>query len=163
MYPEELLAAVKELLDVCHDQNLMLATAESCTGGLIIGSLTAVPGSSNVVDRGFVTYTNQAKNEVLEVPQELLEEYGAVSEQVAKAMAEGALANSHADISVSVTGIAGPGGETPTKPVGLVFFATARKGMETEADHVVFDGDRTDVRVKSVAHAIDMLRARAAS
>jgi len=135
----------------------MIATAESCTGGMIAAALTGIAGSSAVVERGFVTYTNEAKSEMLGVPASLIETHGAVSEPVARAMAEGALRHSGADLAVSVTGIAGPGGATPTKPVGLVHLAVARKGGETRADHEVFKGDRTDVREAATARALDLL------
>ncbi|MCX7325385.1 MAG: CinA family protein [Hyphomicrobiales bacterium] len=115
-------------LQACRSQGLMLATAESCTGGLVAGALTAISGSSDVVERGFVTYSNEAKSGMLGVPPALIEAHGAVSEPVARAMAEGALVHSRADIAVSVTGIAGPGGGSVAKPVGLVHFACARKG-----------------------------------
>jgi len=135
----------------------MIATAESCTGGLIAGALTAIAGSSAVVDRGFVTYTNEAKSEMLGVPAALIAEHGAVSEPVARAMAEGAIGHSRAGLAVSVTGIAGPGGATPNKPVGLVHLAVARKGGQTSAQHEVFRGDRTAVREAAVTRALDML------
>ena len=138
----------------------MLATAESCTGGLVAGALTDIAGSSDVVERGFVTYSNDAKNQMLGVPMEMIEAHGAVSEPVARAMAEGAVANSGADAAVSITGVAGPGGGTAEKPVGLVHFATAMAGQPTVADHRIFDGDRGQVREKSVHHALALLRAR---
>ena len=139
----------------------MLATAESCTGGLVAGALTDIPGSSDVVERGFVTYSNEAKNQMLGVPMDLIEQYGAVSEPVARAMAEGAVAHSDADVAVAITGVAGPGGGTAEKPVGLVHFATAEAGGETIADRQVFDGDRTAVREQAVLHALSLLRDRA--
>src|SRR5580698_10606896 len=113
----------------------MLATAESCTGGLIAGALTEIAGSSDVVERGFVTYSNAAKTELLGVPAALIDTEGAVSEPVARRMAEGALAHSAADLAVSVTGIAGPGGGTDKKPVGLVWFGLARRGTATRTLH----------------------------
>jgi nicotinamide-nucleotide amidase len=118
---EQLLAALKQ-------RGLMLATAESCTGGLVAAALTSIPGSSQVFDRGFVTYSNDAKHEMLGVPAATLERFGAVSEQTALAMAEGALKHSHAGVSVSVTGVAGPDGGSEEKPVGLVHFAAQRRG-----------------------------------
>lgn len=135
----------------------MLATAESCTGGLIAGTLTEIAGSSAVVDRGFVTYSNEAKAEMLGVDPALIATHGAVSEPVARAMAEGALARSRADIAVAVTGVAGPGGGTATKPVGLVHFALARKGREAVADHEVFPGDRSAVREATVRTALRLM------
>ena len=135
----------------------MLATAESCTGGLIAATLTEIAGSSDVVDRGFVTYSNAAKTEMLGVPAELIAEHGAVSDPVARAMAEGAIRHSAADLAVSVTGIAGPGGATPGKPVGLVFLGIARRGEQAVAERHVFDGDRQSVRLQSVHRALDLL------
>ncbi|MEK9753393.1 MAG: CinA family protein [Rhodospirillaceae bacterium] len=157
MLDDELLATATELLAVCRAGKLRVATAESCTGGMIAGVLTAVAGSSDVVERGFVTYTNEAKQEMLGVPEALFESVGAVSKEVARAMAEGALAHSPADLAVSVTGIAGPGGATATKPVGLVHLAAARRGFETVHAARVFDGDRAAVRRASVLTALDML------
>jgi len=135
----------------------MIATAESCTGGMIAAALTAVAGSSAVFERGFVTYTNQAKAEMLGVPEPLLEEHGAVSEPVARAMAEGALQRSAADIAVSVTGIAGPGGGTTTKPVGLVHLAAAGSGYNTKHAREIFEGDRQAVRAAATERALAML------
>jgi nicotinamide-nucleotide amidase len=138
----------------------MAATAESCTGGLIAGLLTEIPGSSNVVERGFVVYSNAAKKELLAVPAKTLAQHGAVSEQTARAMAEGALAKSRADVAVSVTGIAGPGGGTAAKPVGLVHFACARSGRRTVAREERFgDIGREAVRLASVKVGLDLLEA----
>ena len=120
MFDERLLREAESLLEACRTRGLKLATAESCTGGLIAALLTEIPGSSDVVERGFVTYSNEAKSEELGVPADLIAAHGAVSEPVARAMAEGALAHSHADLAVSVTGVAGPGGGSAAKPVGLV-------------------------------------------
>lgn len=136
----------------------MLATAESCTGGLIAAALTAIAGSSDVVDRGFITYSNEAKHESIGVPMSLIETHGAVSKQVAGAMAEGALARSQAAIVVAVTGVAGPGGGTPDKPVGLVWFGLARTGSSAVTESQVFPGDRTAIRAATVAHALKMIR-----
>lgn len=146
-----------ELLQACRERGLRIATAESCTGGLISGLLTAVAGSSDVVERGFVTYTNEAKHQMLGVPMALFESVGAVSEEVARAMAEGAVGHSEADAAVSVTGIAGPGGGTDTKPVGLVHMAAARKGVETLHRRHVFTGDRSEVRRRAVEAAVALL------
>ncbi len=123
-----LILAAWDLLVLCKRRQLTVVTAESCTGGLVAAALTDAPGASDVVQGGFVTYSNEAKQAALDVPADMLETYGAVSEQVARAMAEGALEHSLADISVSITGIAGPGGATEGKPVGLVHFAAARRG-----------------------------------
>ena len=136
----------------------MLATAESCTGGLIAAALTAIAGSSDVVDRGFVTYSNDAKHEMIGVPMALIETYGAVSEEVAQAMAEGVLARSRATIAVSVTGVAGPGGGSADKPVGLVCFGLARAGKPVYSERRVFPGDRGEIRAATVAHAFKMIR-----
>lgn len=150
-----------EVLASCRARRIKIATAESCTGGLVAAALTSIAGSSDVVDRGFVVYTNEAKTELLGVPAEMLERVGAVSEEVARAMAEGALSRSRADLSIAVTGIAGPGGATPDKPVGLVHFAAARHGSETIHERRVFSGDRRAVREQSVAVALGLLRRQA--
>jgi nicotinamide-nucleotide amidase len=147
-----------DLLQHLKERKLTLATAESCTGGLIAATLTEISGSSDVVERGFVTYSNEAKTELLGVPMPLIATHGAVSEPVARAMAEGALAASRAQLAVAVTGIAGPGGATPTKPVGLVHLAVARRGGETRHERQVFPGDRKEVRLATVARAFRMLR-----
>ncbi len=135
---------------------LRVATAESCTGGLIVGALTEIAGSSDVVERGFVTYSNEAKAELLGVPPALIRDKGAVSEEVARAMAEGALARSRAEVAVAVTGIAGPGGATATKPVGLVHIAVARRGGATLHSRHVFTGDRSAIRRATVIAALDL-------
>jgi nicotinamide-nucleotide amidase len=146
------------VLQACRAARLTVATAESCTGGMIAAALTDVPGSSDVVDRGFVTYSNAAKTELLGVPPGLIASHGAVSEPVARAMAEGALAQSPADLTVAVTGIAGPGGGTATKPEGLVHFACARRGHATRHARVEFGAlGRAEVRARSVARALVML------
>lgn len=155
-----LLQLAGDVLRRCGDQKLRLATAESCTGGLIAGCLTAVAGSSSVFDRGFVTYSNTAKTAELGVPAELLARKGAVNEPVARAMAEGALAAAGTDVTVAVTGIAGPDGGGPGKPVGLVYFAAARNGAETLAEHHVFAGDRQQVRAATVEAALHLLLRR---
>ncbi len=135
----------------------MLATAESCTGGLIAAALTHVPGSSDVVDRGFVTYSNAAKAEMLGVDPALIAAHGAVSEPVAAAMADGALARSAAGVAVAVTGVAGPGGGSADKPVGLVWFGCARRGGPARTERRVFTGDRAAVRAATVAFAFTLL------
>jgi nicotinamide-nucleotide amidase len=127
MFDAELVARATALLDLYRSLGLKLASAESCTGGLVAALLTEVAGSSDVVERGFVTYSNEAKTEMLDVPAELIAQHGAVSEPVARAMAQGALSHSRADRAVAVTGIAGPGGGSAQKPVGLVHFAAARR------------------------------------
>ncbi len=145
------------LLQACRERKLMLTTAESCTGGLLAGALTAIAGSSDVMESGFVVYSNAAKHEMLGVPIAMIDQYGAVSEPVARALAEGAIARSHADIAVSITGVAGPGGGSKEKPVGLVHFATARRGQATIAHHRVFPGDRDMVRLAAVAAALSLI------
>jgi nicotinamide-nucleotide amidase len=150
--------AAKRLLALCRVRGLKIATAESCTGGLVAAALTEIPGSSDVVERGFVTYSNEAKHEMLGVPNATLRKFGAVSRQTAQAMARGALKNSAADIAVSITGIAGPGGATPGKPVGLVHFAAAARGGRLIARAQKFgDIGRRKVRQKSVDEALAML------
>src|SRR5262245_14230723 len=133
-------------LEACRRAGARACTAESCTGGLIAAALTSIPGSSDVVDRGFVTYSNEAKQELLGVPAELIAAHGAVSEPVALAMAEGALRHSRAQVAVAVTGIAGPGGGTPQKPVGLVFLAIAAASAPARAERAHFHGDRDAIR-----------------
>ena len=146
------------VLERARAQGLMVATAESCTGGLVAAALTDVPGASDVFDRGFVVYSNVAKRQVLAVPEALLLEYGAVSEEVARAMAEGALAASKASATVAVTGIAGPGGGTPEKPVGLVWFATARRGALTRsASERYGDRGRGEIRAAATETALRLL------
>ncbi len=152
------LALAATVLRECRAAGLLVATAESCTGGLIAGALTAIAGSSDVVDRGFVTYSNAAKTEMLGVPAGLIDSAGAVSEPVARLMAEGALARSAAGIAVAVTGIAGPGGGTAAKPVGLVWFGLARTGRPTRTSNAIFTGDRNEVRRATVARALELLR-----
>ena len=147
----------KKVLERCLRADVRLATAESCTGGLIIGALTEIGGSSAVVDRGFITYSNAAKTEMLGVPAMLINLEGAVSEKVARAMAEGALARAAADVTVAVTGIAGPDGGTAEKPVGLVHMACAGTGRPTMHRREVFAGDRTTVRQTTVLAAFAML------
>jgi nicotinamide-nucleotide amidase len=146
------------LLELCRRKGLRIATAESCTGGLIAATLTEIPGSSDVLDRGFVTYSNDAKQAMLGVAADTLSRFGAVSRETAEAMALGALANSPAEIAVSVTGIAGPGGATPNKPVGLVHFAAAaRGGAPIHRERRFGDIGRSQVREASVAEALTML------
>ena len=142
------------LVAACRERGLTLATAESCTGGLIATILTETPGSSDVFERGYVTYANQAKIEMLGVPEAMLAAHGAVSAEVARAMAEGALRRARTDIAVSVTGIAGPGGATETKPVGLVFVGAARRDGPAAAERHLFTGGRTAIRQQAVAAAL---------
>jgi nicotinamide-nucleotide amidase len=146
------------LLDACRAKGELIATAESCTGGLVAATLTAIPGSSDVFERGFVTYANAAKSEMLGVPVWLIERHGAVSEDVARAMVGGALTHSRATIAVAVTGVAGPSGGTPDKPVGLVYFAAARRDQAVRHERVLFgDVGRAEIRRNSVARALALL------
>jgi nicotinamide-nucleotide amidase len=147
----------RRVLAACERQSLRLATAESCTGGLIAACLTEIAGSSAVVERGYVTYDNRAKQEMLGVPQELLESVGAVSREVALAMAEGARARAGVDLAVAVTGIAGPGGATPAKPVGLVHIACAAAGAPARHERHQFTGDRSAVRRASLDAALALI------
>jgi nicotinamide-nucleotide amidase len=146
-----------QVLTRCRAKKLLLATAESCTGGMIAAALTDIAGSSDVVERGFVTYSNAAKTELLGVPAELITRVGAVSEEVARAMAAGALAHAPVDLAVAVTGIAGPGGGSAEKPVGLVHFSVTRRGGALRAENHVFAGDRDAVRRATVERALQML------
>lgn len=155
-----ILAQADQVLASCRSAKLKVATAESCTGGLIAGALTAVAGSSDVVECGFVTYSNPAKIAMLGVPAGLIATLGAVSEAVARRMAEGAMVRSGADLAVSTTGIAGPGGGSLDKPVGLVWFGLAGRGP-TVALRRLFQGDRAAVRRQSVAEALRLLGDRA--
>jgi nicotinamide-nucleotide amidase len=155
--------AAAALLETCKAKRLMLATAESCTGGLVAGALTEIAGSSAVVDRGFVTYTDEAKQQMLGVPADTLDRYGAVSRETAEAMAKGALAHAPVDLAVSITGIAGPGGGSDTKPVGLVHFAVAaRGGRLVHRERRFGDLGRAEVRRLSVLEALAMLSELAA-
>ncbi|RMF08764.1 MAG: CinA family protein [Alphaproteobacteria bacterium] len=158
MFSEADIALASDVLSRAHKAGIMLAIAESCTGGLVSACLTAVPGASEVLDRGFVTYTNDSKTEMLGVPADLIRSYGAVSEAVACAMAEGALARSRAEASIAITGIAGPGGGSADKPVGLVWIAGARTGRKTIAEkHLFGDIGRSQVREKSLEAALRVL------
>lgn len=152
-------AAAIVVLDACRARGFKVATAESCTGGLVAGALTAIAGSSDVVDRGFVTYSDAAKQEMLGVPSETLDRYGAVSRQTAEAMANGVLSKCDVDLAVSITGIAGPGGGSEEKPVGLVHFAAvSRKGTLMHAAKRYGDIGRDKVRHQSVLQALAMLK-----
>ena len=156
---EALAAAATAVRDVCRARGLKVATAESCTGGLVAGALTEIAGSSDVVERGFVTYSNKAKEEMLGVSARALREFGAVSRQTAEEMARGAIAHSHAHLAVAITGIAGPGGGNADKPVGLVHFAAAsRAGALVHAEMRYGDIGRAEIRRKSVLQALRMLQ-----
>jgi nicotinamide-nucleotide amidase len=156
---DELHAAAVAVLDTCRARGLTLVTAESCTGGLVSGALTDIAGSSDVVDRGYVTYSNEAKQQMLSVPAETIKKFGAVSRETAQAMALGALTHAKVDLAVAITGIAGPGGGSKDKPVGLVHFAcAARDGTLTHKETRYGDIGRLPVRHKSVLQALTMLR-----
>jgi nicotinamide-nucleotide amidase len=160
----EIESRAQAVLETFRARKLMAATAESCTGGLVVGALTEIAGSSDVVDRGFVTYSNAAKQAMLGVPADTLERHGAVSRETAEAMAQGAVRNSDAHIAVAITGIAGPGGGSADKPVGLVHFAAAgRDGQVLHREHRFGDIGRATVRERSVIEALDMLLALAGS
>jgi nicotinamide-nucleotide amidase len=162
MFSPDFLAAAEAVLGACRARGWRVTTAESCTGGLIAGLLTAIGGSSDVVDGGAVTYSNAAKTRMLGVPATMIAAHGAVSEEVARAMAEGALRSAGVDLAVAVTGVAGPGGGTAEKPVGLVWFGLASPtGVATEFR--IFPGDRTAVRMETVRHALTTLRKMAES
>ena len=156
-FSKSALELTEALVKVASEKELTIATAESCTGGLIAACLTEASGASHVLKRGFVTYANEAKTDLLWVPQTLFPKVGAVSEEVARAMAEGALDRANADLAVSATGIAGPGGATDTKPVGLVHIAAARKGGPTLHRKEVFSGNRQSVRAQAVETALELL------
>ncbi len=149
--------AVHRLAGLLSAQGRRLATAESCTGGLIAAACTAVPGSSAWFERGFVTYSNEAKHEMLGVPLQLIALHGAVSAEVAQAMAEGALLHSRAEVALSVTGIAGPGGASPGKPVGTVWLGLAVAGRPTDTERLSLCGDRARVREQTLSHALARL------
>ena len=157
-FEEDLLGMARALLDLCRKKRLTIATAESCTGGLVAATLTEIPGSSDVLERGFVTYSNAAKTEMLGVPAAVIARFGAVSRETAEAMATGALAHSPAYLAVAITGIAGPGGGTPDKPVGLVHFAAAARGGRRLHEECRFgELGRSPVRIISVRTALVML------
>jgi len=161
LFPLDIETLSRLLLDEARTRGWRIATAESCTGGLIAAALTEIAGSSDVVDRGFVTYSNRAKSDMLDVPGDMIADYGAVSEPVARAMAEGALARSSAHLSVAVTGVAGPGGGTSMKPVGLVHLATAAvNGAIVHREERFIGLDRSGVRLATVRTALEMLRER---
>lgn len=161
MFSDRLITSAQSLLQLYQERHLRLATAESCTGGLVAALLTEIAGSSTVVERGFVTYSNEAKMELLGVSRLTLEQFGAVSRETAEEMALGAVAQSPADVAVAITGIAGPGGATPSKPVGLVHLAVARDKRVIEAVQEHFQGDRSQVRQAALEKALLLLHAGA--
>jgi nicotinamide-nucleotide amidase len=154
---DELINAADNLLVTCRQRGWTVATAESCTGGMVAAALTSIAGSSDVVDRGFVTYTNEAKHEMIGVPKEYFETVGAVSEEVARAMAEGARTTAGVDVACGITGVAGPGGGSADKPVGLVHIAAA-SAAQTIHERCLFDGDRHAVRLASALKALEMMK-----
>lgn len=158
MLSKDIIQSAADTIEACRNAGVMVATVESCTGGLVSGALTSVSGSSDVLDRGFVTYSNEAKNELVGVPLHLIEDHGAVSAAVAQAMAEGGVKCSNAQIAVAITGVAGPGGGTEAKPVGLVHFGCFREGRAVMLHHEIYPGDREAVRAASVLRALAMLR-----
>ena len=161
MFPHNLLSLAEAVLAAARREGVRVATAESCTGGLVASVLTAVPGSSDVFERGFVAYTNRAKQEMLGVSGDLIADLGAVSEPIVRMMAEGAVEHSHAHVSVAITGVAGPGGGTPMKPVGTVHFATARANQSVHHRMEMFELDeRWDIQIAAVQTALEMLRDR---
>ena len=161
MFPERLRNLAMLILDDAEQARLKIATAESCTGGLLAALFTEIPGSSSVFERGFVTYSNRAKEEMLGVPWDALADYGAVSEPVARMMAEGALTNSRANISVGITGVAGPGGGTRMKPVGTVHIACARENRAIIHEHLQLgEISRDAIRMAAVESALNLIQAQ---
>ena len=161
MFAAELTQLAERALEACRARGWHVATAESCTGGMIAAALTAIAGSSDVVERGFVTYSNEAKSELLGVPPATIAAHGAVSAETTAAMAQGAVVRAPVDLAVSVTGVAGPGGGSPEKPVGLVHFGLARRDGACHTEHRIFSGDRTTVREAAVKFALGLIEAEA--
>ena len=158
MVGDDVVQLAAATLALCRTRLVTLATAESCTGGLIAAVLTSIAGSSDVVECGFVTYSNEAKAELLGVARELIEAHGAVSEPVAAQMAEGAVRRSRATVAVAVTGVAGPGGGSPEKPVGMVWFGAHRRDGATLTEHRLLPGDRGAIRAASVVEALRLVQ-----
>ena len=161
MFDPETLALVEAALAACRSRGWRVATAESCTGGMVAAALTAIAGASDVVERSFFTYSNKAKMELLGVPGDTITAHGAVSAETAEAMARGALAHAPVDLAVSLTGIAGPGGGTPQKPVGLVYIGVARKDGAARVERRVFPGDRGEIRQAALVLALELLQEEA--
>ncbi len=159
MRSDDLNRLAETVLARCRAKGWTLATAESCTGGLVAAALTDIAGASDVVERGFVTYSNRAKSELLGVPAELIARHGAVSAETAAAMAAGALAKAPVDLAVAVTGIAGPSGGSPDKPVGLVYFGLARRGGKSHTERKIFKGNRAEIRRAATLRALELLAA----
>ncbi len=161
MFSLEIDTLARLVIDDARNRSLRLVTAESCTGGLVAAAICAIPGASDVFERGFVAYTNRAKAELLGISGDLIADLGAVSEPVARMMAEGALEHSHAHVAVAITGVAGPGGGSPMKPVGTVHLATARSNQSVHHRQELFELDtRWDIQMASVQTALEMLRDR---
>jgi len=161
MFSLEIDTLARLVIDDARERSLRIVTAESCTGGLVAAAICAIPGASDVFERGFVAYTNRAKQEMLSVSGDLIADLGAVSEPIVRMMSEGALENSHAHVSVAVTGVAGPGGGTPMKPVGTVHFATSRANQSVHHRMEVFEFEtRWEVQMAAVQTALEMLRDR---
>jgi nicotinamide-nucleotide amidase len=158
MFDNETLSLADAVLAACRERGWHVATAESCTGGLVAAALTAISGASEVFERAFVTYSNEAKIEMVAVPSDTIASHGAVSAQTAAAMARGAVRRAPADVAVSVTGIVGPGGGTPQKPVGLVYLGVARRDGACRVERRLFPGDRTEIRKAAVVEALQMLQ-----
>jgi len=161
MFSPDIHDLARKVIEAYAGQKRKIVVAESCTGGLIAAALTEIPGSSAVLERGFVTYSNDAKTEVLGVMPDVLEQFGAVSAQAAEAMAQGALEFSHADVAISATGIAGPDGGSPSKPVGLVFLGLASRGGAVFHYQCQFNGDRDDIRLQAVREGLKLLMTQA--
>jgi nicotinamide-nucleotide amidase len=158
VFDPETLALAEEVLALCRARQWRIATAESCTGGLVAAALTAIAGSSDVVERSLVTYSNEAKTELLGVPADTIAAHGAVSAQTCAAMARGAVARAPVDLAVSITGVVGPGGGTTQKPVGLVYLGVARKDGAAHIERRIFPGDRAEIRNAALVLALELLR-----
>lgn len=161
MFDPEILTLAESVLATCRARGWRVVTAESCTGGLVAAALTAVAGSSDVIERGFVAYSNKSKMELLGVPQEIIAEHGAISADSAAVMATGAVARAGVDLAVSITGLAGPAGGTAQKPVGLVYLGVATRDGSARVERRIFPGDRTAIRRAAVVEALELLRAEA--
>ena len=157
MFPKELVVLTNRLISACLEKEIKLAVAESCTGGLISACITSVAGSSNVFERGFTTYSNDAKSEMLDIPLDMIVTHGAVSEPLARAMCEGALIKAPVQLTAAVTGIAGPSGGTIEKPVGTVHIASARVGKDTMQRCYLFKGSRDEIRISTIKNALEMM------
>jgi nicotinamide-nucleotide amidase len=163
VFDPETLALAEAVVARCRARNWRLATAESCTGGLVAAALTAIAGSSDVVERSFVAYSNEAKIELLGVSAETIATHGAVSAETTAAMARGTIARAPVDLAVAVTGVAGPGGGTPQKPVGLVYLGVAKKDGTARVERRIFSGDRALIRNAALVLALELLRDEASS